>query len=45
MPIIKKTKFPLILSFTLIFLLFNPINNDLLVRSPPDLKSQFISKY
>jgi hypothetical protein len=38
------TKFPYILSILLFFSIFNPIKNDLLVRSPPELKSQFISK-
>ena len=38
------TKFHFILSILFFFSLFNSIKNDLLVRSPPELKSQFISK-
>ena len=33
-----------ILSISLLFSIFNIIKCDLLVRSPPELKSQFISK-
>ena len=44
MKILAITKFPFILLISLFFSLFNPIKNDLLVRSPPELKSQFISK-
>ena len=44
MKIIAITKVSLILSLSFFFTLFNQIKSDLLVRSPQDLKSQFISK-
>ena len=37
-------KIPLIQSITLILYLINIIKSDLLVRSPPELKTLFISK-